>query len=203
MEASPTPAALPVPPAGEDFVNWSGRFYQDGRVAITNEEGGQGTATGCIVWNVIPASGVEYEESRECNEVADGATVTFGPPKVFCGNRYEIDWQVNGNLPLWKVIDVRSIECKCVPKISYTGEFAVTYLSDAGTYTIKDNGSAWLTVYLARGNQDTRFAHDPDGSQLCLWYGSEKIGCAVATCIRDNWHGTVGYLCTKHNSCEE
>lgn len=85
-------------------------------------------------------------------------------------------------------------------KKSYKGEFQVTYLSNSGNgYKIKDDGTTWLTVDLKSGKQDTRFEHAVDGSNLCLYWGNEKIGCAKAQCsdTRETWHGNVGFACTE------
>lgn len=82
-------------------------------------------------------------------------------------------------------------ECEC----EWQGRFCVTYLSNSGdSYYTTDDGQSWLTgLNLARGEQNTCWGHEVDGSRLCLYWRNERIGCAVASQVTASWHGKVAF----------
>lgn len=87
-------------------------------------------------------------------------------------------------------------ECPC----SWEGSFVIDYLSNSGNgYVIKDDGINWKTgLNLSSGRRGYAYAHAIDGSNLCLWWGSERIDCAAASCpeVGASWHGDVHFECS-------
>jgi hypothetical protein len=88
--------------------------------------------------------------------------------------------------------DRREVDCPC----SWQGELCVTYLSNSGDdYRLEDDGVLWLAdLELHHGTQHTCFPHAIDGSNLCLWWRNERIGCDHASGGPSaSWHGTVAF----------
>jgi hypothetical protein len=96
-------------------------------------------------------------------------------------------------------------ECPCVDVVTKRGIFSIDELSNSGRgYVIKDDGTPWMTDLNLTAGIVIKVDHIPDGSNLCLWWSSEKIGCAKATCpapFGALWHGKVSFSCIDQHSC--